>query len=225
MTKLPIIYTSGGGFLFWKGLTLIHNLKIDKYNYYFLGVSAGNLINALFICDVNPDDVLKFGSSIHSKYSNIFNIYNGVYELLDNVLPNNAHIICSGRLFIATYSFPNNTNIVGNFDSREILIQNLVKSVTFPISINNLMCGRWDHMKDSIYILHQNNNYEINNIFLYNNFFSCDGFSYPTLENSKKLFNEGKQIKLEIKQNNIYAKPNINLFPQYSKYTDSYWVI
>lgn len=217
MKKYPIIFVSGGGFLFWKGITIINNLEIDKKNYYFLGVSAGNLINVLYLCNIKPEDVLNYSISIYDKYSSIFNIYNGIRDLLNYILPNNAHEICTGHLFIATYSFPNDTKIVSYFKTRNDLINEIVTSVSFPISLNNLFKGQWDHIKDTIHILNTNI-YDVNYIYLHGKQWSLHAVQYPTIENAKKLFENGKKIKIKVKQSKNPIKKNVTLFKRYTNY-------
>ena len=73
------------------------------------------------------------------------------------------------------------------------------------------------YIKDTIHILNSNI-YDVNYIYLYEKQWSLDALQYPTIENVKKLFENGKKIKIKVKQSNCAIEKNVTLFERYTNY-------
>ncbi|XP_053627134.1 1-acylglycerol-3-phosphate O-acyltransferase Pnpla3 isoform X5 [Cherax quadricarinatus] len=113
------------------------NLLVNKIS----GASAGALAAVCLLCDsplgIITSSVLKTATEARRRtlgpFSPTFNIEKLLKEGLLNVLPDDAHKIVSGKLFISVTRVSDGKNILlSQFDSREELIQALICSAFIP---------------------------------------------------------------------------------------------
>ncbi|CAB3372133.1 Hypothetical predicted protein [Cloeon dipterum] len=106
------------------------------------GASAGAIAGCCLLCNVPlceiTNDVLRVVSEARSRtlgpFSPTFNVQNILLEGLCKVLPDNAHEMCSGKLFISlTRAHDGKNVIVSEFSSKEELIQALLSSAFIPV--------------------------------------------------------------------------------------------
>lgn len=215
-----ILLNGGGGFQFWWKLGVLHHLNIDKNNIYYIGISSGNLANILFICDIPLDKIMYESELIFKNCKSIKDAVKVIPQWLDILLPDNAHEICSGRVFTALYKFPNTTVVIGNYESKEILINHIVKSISIPFYINTNFSNPMDHCFDSLQILNDKNL----NIFKMRTPFCKKSYLIPTKEQALCMYYDGKDYAKEIKLDKFFGnkyQPNkSNLFPANSKWSD-----
>ncbi|XP_056595152.1 patatin-like phospholipase domain-containing protein 2 isoform X2 [Triplophysa dalaica] len=109
------------------------------------GASSGALMGAIVACKMSPakccQNLLEMSrearkgtlGAVHPS----FNLLNIVRTFLIRDLPDNAHLLATGRLCVSLTRVSNGTNmLVSEFDSKEDLIQALVCSCFYP-----LYCG------------------------------------------------------------------------------------
>ncbi|KAF8764621.1 patatin-like phospholipase domain-containing protein 2 [Argiope bruennichi] len=105
------------------------------------GASVGSVAAAALICDVSlgqtTTDILSVAVKARSQtlgpLSPRFDLNSILKERLENALPENAHILCSGRLFISVTRWSDNQNVIlSQFNSRQELIQALLCSCFIP---------------------------------------------------------------------------------------------
>ncbi|CAB3372131.1 Hypothetical predicted protein [Cloeon dipterum] len=106
------------------------------------GASAGAIAGCCLLCNVPlceiTNDVLRVVSEARSRtlgpFSPTFNVQNILLEGLCKVLPDNAHEMCSGKLFISlTRAHDGKNVIVSEFSSKEELIQAVSASSYIPL--------------------------------------------------------------------------------------------
>ncbi|KAG9272369.1 patatin-like phospholipase domain-containing protein 2 isoform X1 [Astyanax mexicanus] len=106
------------------------------------GASSGALIAVMIACQISPEkcyeNLMKLANearkgtlgSLHPS----FNLLKLTRDLLERELPNNAHILASGKLCVSLTRISDGENVlVSEFDSKSDLIQALICSCFFPI--------------------------------------------------------------------------------------------
>ncbi|GFS68541.1 patanin-like phospholipase domain-containing protein atgl-1 [Trichonephila clavipes] len=105
------------------------------------GASVGSVAAAALICDVSlgqtTTDILSVAVKARSQtlgpLSPRFDLNAILRERIENALPENAHILCSGRLFISVTRWSDKKNVIlSQFSSRQELIQALLCSCFIP---------------------------------------------------------------------------------------------
>ncbi|GFT50516.1 patanin-like phospholipase domain-containing protein atgl-1 [Nephila pilipes] len=105
------------------------------------GASVGSVAAAALICDVSlgqtTTDILSVAVKARSQtlgpLSPRFDLNSILRERLENALPENAHILCSKRLFISVTRWSDRQNVIlSQFNSRQELIQALLCSCFIP---------------------------------------------------------------------------------------------
>ncbi|GBM20362.1 Patatin-like phospholipase domain-containing protein 2 [Araneus ventricosus] len=105
------------------------------------GASVGSVAAAALICDVSlgqtTTDILSVAVKARSQtlgpLSPRFDLNAILRERIENALPENAHILCSGRLFISVTRWSDGQNVIlSQFNSRQELIQALLCSCFIP---------------------------------------------------------------------------------------------
>ncbi|CAH1106272.1 unnamed protein product [Psylliodes chrysocephalus] len=113
------------------------HLLLDKIS----GASAGAIAACCLICDLPigdmTSDVLRVCTEARSRslgaFSPSFNINKLLLENLEKFLPEDAHIMCTGKLHVSLTRVHDGKNVVvSEFDSREDLIQVLLSSAFIP---------------------------------------------------------------------------------------------
>jgi hypothetical protein len=144
-----IIFPGGGIYFFWqagnvKAMQETYDLK--NGNFTMSGASAGSISSVLAACNVNMDNAMKVALRL-SDQANIFT--NGLSRIwgkliekwLQEILPENSHIICSGKVNISittiTASFhPLHRKVVNMFSSKQDVIDACLTSVHIPYFID-----------------------------------------------------------------------------------------
>ncbi|XP_042609407.1 patatin-like phospholipase domain-containing protein 2 [Cyprinus carpio] len=109
------------------------------------GASSGALMGAILACQMSPakscENLLEMSrearkgtlGAVHPS----FDLLKIVRNFLNHDLPEDAHLLASGRLFVSLTRVSDGTNVlVSEFDSKEDLIQALICSCFYP-----LYCG------------------------------------------------------------------------------------
>ncbi|XP_055942870.1 patanin-like phospholipase domain-containing protein atgl-1 [Argiope bruennichi] len=106
------------------------------------GGSVGALVACAFMCDVPLDicakavfDVsMKVRNGVLGPMSPDLNIMKVLYDKMDWMLPQDAHLHCDGRLYVSVTRYDNGKNVLLNrFKTREELLQALMCSCFIPI--------------------------------------------------------------------------------------------
>ncbi|VDO06332.1 unnamed protein product [Rodentolepis nana] len=106
------------------------------------GASAGALAGAFLICDVDQFSVAECLMDVINRsreyclgvFDPRFHIMQYLKECMDRLLPPDAHIRCSGRLFISmTHKKSAENRVVGHFKTREDLIRAILCSSFIPV--------------------------------------------------------------------------------------------
>ena len=151
--RVPIVFCGGGAFLFWWEIGVLQHLQFPVDAAYYVGVSAGNIANVVYVCDI-PLDLLLSTSRRYmlgeAACSSLHDVVMRMRAWLDALLPENAHIKCSGRVFVALLELPNTSRVVGDFPSREHLIEVLVASISIPGYVQADVRKWMDHCFDEI---------------------------------------------------------------------------
>uniref|UniRef100_A0A2R5L4D9 triacylglycerol lipase n=1 Tax=Ornithodoros turicata TaxID=34597 RepID=A0A2R5L4D9_9ACAR len=105
------------------------------------GASAGSLAAAALICDVPCGESTTYVLHIAVKarqralgpFHPGFDVDSIIHEGLSNLLPDNAHKLCSGRLYVSLTRISDGKNVlISQFDTKEELIQVLKCSCFIP---------------------------------------------------------------------------------------------
>ena len=125
-------------------------IKIQSYS----AISSGSVFITLMACDICPSKIIK----IYKKYILLFQqrlkLNISKFKLLERflyeILPDNAHIICTNKVFITTtlLNFPLKKITFSKFTCKKDLVDILLCSSSFPILVNK-----------SIYKTYKNKNY------------------------------------------------------------------
>ncbi|GAU97344.1 hypothetical protein RvY_08662-2 [Ramazzottius varieornatus] len=142
--KKVTLSMSGGGFLgiYHIGVAscfreMEEHFEVEK----IAGASAGAIAAACYLCRCclgqAASDVLKIAqmgrSSPIGPLSPRFRVVNALRNGLERILPDDAHIICSGRLSVSmTRCMDGGNKIVSHFESKAELIQALICSSFVP---------------------------------------------------------------------------------------------
>lgn len=106
------------------------------------GASAGSIAAAGLICNVSVADatssilqvVAEARSGVLQAFSPTFDLMGIVRNDLNRVLPENAHQLCSGRLFISLTRYDDGKNVIfSEFTTKKELIQAILCSCFIPI--------------------------------------------------------------------------------------------
>ena len=132
----------GGGHLWMFALGAGHHIyeNYDLESIIFLASSCGCFTAAPLACGLDPYDWAKGDwekCMQHYKRRGIlgcfFDSKNFYFKLWNDYLPENAHKMCSGRLYISITLFPSLKNkVVCHYETREDLIWSLVASMCLP---------------------------------------------------------------------------------------------
>ena len=146
---IPTISFMGGGHLWMFALGCGHYLfeNYDVSQCKFLASSCGCFAAVPLICGLDPyvwctQDWASCIAHYNTRYWLLTYLNLGClmdekqfyYDLWDNYLPPDAHIKCSGRLYLSTTLWPSlKSHIISNYESREQLIWSIVGSICVPI--------------------------------------------------------------------------------------------
>eukprot|EP00428_Durinskia_dybowskii_P073480 CAMPEP_0170414130 /NCGR_PEP_ID=MMETSP0117_2-20130122/31901_1 /TAXON_ID=400756 /ORGANISM="Durinskia baltica, Strain CSIRO CS-38" /LENGTH=434 /DNA_ID=CAMNT_0010671993 /DNA_START=304 /DNA_END=1608 /DNA_ORIENTATION=- len=142
MQFTPSISFMGGGQLWMFAIGVGHyvyeNYDINKIK--FLASSSGTFAAVPLACGLDPYDWCKRDWAKCIEHFETRGILGCLYDtkhfyhsLWNDYLPEDAHIRCSGRLFISVTMFPSMRNkVISQFHSREELIWAIVGSICLP---------------------------------------------------------------------------------------------
>ncbi|XP_056131067.1 patatin-like phospholipase domain-containing protein 2 [Lampris incognitus] len=142
----PSVSFSGSGFMATYQLgaaqCLLNNVPWMLHTAPFvLGASAGSLVAASVVCEVNlvhiRDEILRFISKMTTftlgPLNPSINVFHWLEFVLRKHLPANAHLLANGRLAVAMTSLPDGKNkVMSEFRSKEDVIQALLCSCFVP---------------------------------------------------------------------------------------------
>jgi hypothetical protein len=184
------IICEGGGFSsFWYCLGKIYH-KNEKYRFHKIdGFSSGAIIATLIVCinEININDLL-----IASLKNKSFSLAKGVYNILDMLLPENAHLIANNKLgIILCNPVTFEAEVIRNWESREMLINCVVASTYIPYisgfsyvdPIYKCIDGWFSKNLDDIYKDHL--------IVKSHRFSIFQQLFYISADSAKKLFEDG----------------------------------
>ena len=141
MTQEIDLIVSGGGSKFYyligikKAIDVCSKKNILKIKRY-AGTSSGSMLITLMACNIENSLIIKVYKQINkNNKTNIKLIKKG----LDILLPKNAHIICSDKVYISVtkLGLPFKNEIISKFSSRQDLIDTILCSSSFPFFVNN----------------------------------------------------------------------------------------
>ena len=142
----------GGGFRTWYHIGVYHGLystfgreTLDKVHW--SGSSVGSLMACIAASGVDPDVVwahIPDIACLHRDrwWTNFSTVGNKCRFLLQDVLPEDAHVRCTGRCFISITSLfpvPHNV-IVTEFETRDDLIDAVIASTYIPLWTHPGIC-------------------------------------------------------------------------------------
>lgn len=157
MKEINLVISGGGVKLFYflgiySMLHTLQNNKIIKIKSYS-GISSGSVFITLMACKINIPFILKK----YKKYISLFQQRNKLkitkFKLLENflyeILPEDAHIICSNKVYITTtqVSLPFKKITFNQYNSKKDLIEKLLTSTSFPFLVNENIYHSYDNKK------------------------------------------------------------------------------
>ena len=183
------IYIKGGGLkAFWYNLGFIHHY-LKYHNYKTLGgYSSGSLVAAVTLCDIDINELHHLAYHI-STTTKLGYYSHGVRNILDSLLPYNAHNILSHKLEIIVCDPSNKfySKKISSWNSRDHLIDCLVSSCFIPLlSDTTHICDRNTGFIDGGLSLDLHKY-----LFLGLNVSYIDTIKILSLEQSQSLFQKG----------------------------------
>lgn len=127
----------GGGFPgFWYafGRARVYSTIINNIFCY----SSGAIVGSLVLCDVSVEDALRADTLAHMRKKILWDgLAEVVHCILEEVLPDDAHLHCSGRLHVVSAQLPWLTpKITKHWDSRADLVESIKESCHLPFISN-----------------------------------------------------------------------------------------
>jgi len=123
------LFIDGGGFCsFWYCLGALKNKQFN----YVESVSSGSIAASLYVC-MDKIDILHILKVCIKSTDTSYGTDNIVYNILDTLLPLDAHHKANKRLGILIFDpFAFKTRLVSHWETREKLIQCVVASTHIP---------------------------------------------------------------------------------------------
>lgn len=138
------VFQGGGQYFYWmlglsEHLSKIYNIK----NVVMVGVSAGALCAVFATCAVSPHHVLEATKRMYHKYKpnerwfGVMGIWStGLEEWLEELLPIDAHELCTDKVHILISRFFHQRMVVSKFTNRKELIECLLSTTHIPLFMN-----------------------------------------------------------------------------------------
>ena len=113
-----------------KKLEREEKLKIQRY----AGTSVGAICAILIVCQVTDEQILSLYENIKNKRE--FLMY--IRDELKRILPSNAYLLCTNKVYISVTSFPYLQNhILSEYESNDELIDACIASSCMPFLVTN----------------------------------------------------------------------------------------
>ena len=128
-----------GFFVLLEKLIISNKLKIRN----IYATSAGVLTAVLFLCNIDINKWLIYYYDYIDNSNNI-NVSKFLIQTLRNILPTNAHILCSGKLNIYLTKinyFKIKSVVINTFETFDYLIQVIEASINIPYIISHNCYG------------------------------------------------------------------------------------
>jgi hypothetical protein len=112
--------------------------KLEKENKIvvqrYAGTSVGAICSVLIACKVTDDQILELYDKIKHNHEFLLNLR----DELKRILPANAYILCTNRVFISMTTFPFLQNqIISEFNDNDELIDACIASSCMPLFVTN----------------------------------------------------------------------------------------
>ena len=141
MTQELDLIVSGGGTKFYyligikKAIEMYSKKNILKIKRY-AGTSSGSMLITLMACNIDNSSIINIYKQINKNNKTNMQL---IKKGLDMLLPKNAHIICSNKVYISItkLGFPFRNEIISKFSSRRELIETILCSSSFPYFVNS----------------------------------------------------------------------------------------
>lgn len=112
---------------------------IETKDALFVGASAGAITSAILVCDLDMTKCVDIAirimqqHGVFTRYLGLLGIWSRIVKsFLEEILPPNAHILCTHRVHVFLQRFPCTDDYVSVFSSRQHLIETLVTSSYVP---------------------------------------------------------------------------------------------
>lgn len=141
----PHVYIHGRGLSGLWSIGALYALSRQKdQQFIYHGYSSGAIVAVLHVCGFSMDELLRLYYQIHETYitepSHSVTLTDYMVNMLTTILPPNAYILCSNRVYIGyTSVLPWLRYIeVSQFKSNQDIITLLVKSIRIPGVTNGI---------------------------------------------------------------------------------------
>jgi len=148
-----LAFTGGGIFFYWQlGAVLALKQRVNLQACDLSGASAGALTAVLARCDVNllsSVDLayqLAVDAGVYDSLSGLAFVWGDLIQSwLNELLPEDAHVRCSGsvELFTLALGLPPRHLPVSSFDSRPDLLAACAASIHIPLFLNGRLTARF----------------------------------------------------------------------------------
>jgi hypothetical protein len=141
----------GGGFRSYYHLgffKVIKELSKEKKIYIrnIIGTSSGAISAVYHVCEISDKDIISSYSIIRDQMSQGLSLHDATIYTLRQVLPVNAHIICSGkvRIYVSVLGWTGlYPKYIDHFETFEDLIKALSASINIPYLTSRSLTGTW----------------------------------------------------------------------------------
>ena len=175
--------------------------------YYSICISGGSLSTCISLCNIDINEIIdEIKEYMLNNYT--YSLNKKLLILLENLLykklPNDAHVICNGRMSILIRNINSNSFLVDFFESKKMLINVIITACSIPLLTSDLYGKRiynnyfCDHINcNNIYnyqVVNPNNDIDI----------PIPTYYWPNDVNKiKLLYNYGQAYSIKSKNNLI----------------------
>ena len=158
-----ILLFNGGGLNFFWYLGFINNINPEYLeNYKFYGYSGGIVAFLLYLCDIKLEQI--FDKFCELEEFNLKYILNNLDLLLNDVLPENCHEICTDKLNIIFWKIGSGYQIINKFEDKKELINYVSITSKLPFTIKNIKEIYKSFNMDPLYLNFNKVNIEYDNL-------------------------------------------------------------
>lgn len=171
MTKHAFVFQGGGQYFYWMlGVRDYMDTRLDTRNTLMVGASSGALCAVFAACGLSSSHIIRTCERIYNRHDptnrllGVCGIWSEmVKELLEELLPVDAHERCNGKTHIIVSRFLRPKIVVSSFESRLDLIECLLATTHLPLYMNyrpfRTFRGQWCY--DGDWACRCNEDYEI----------------------------------------------------------------